>query len=201
MHEEAEGASIQVMPVDFVEETKLVFIRLIAATEIPTLFEVSVSTRFVVLIIGPTTRHIKLYEIGRAMASCLADDVYLIKESFYTNEIYKNVRKYRVQFIYIFQNYKVCRESFYSAKSQEDVISIIDGFHNSTLIIPPSEWDPRIRIEPPQEYLSKVMLELYNYKYASMSIIVKSLLKIFKLSSFRRIVPKRMNSKMTFTKT
>lgn len=77
MHEEAEGASIQVMPVDFVEKTKLVFLRLIAATEIPTLFEVSVSTRFVVLIIGPTTRHIKLYEIGRAMASCLADDVNL----------------------------------------------------------------------------------------------------------------------------
>lgn len=75
MHRKAEGASIHVMPLDFVDKTKMVFLRLEAATEIPSLFEVKIRTRFIVLIVGPADSHLKLYEIGRAISTCLADDV------------------------------------------------------------------------------------------------------------------------------
>lgn len=75
MHRKAEGASILVMPLEFVDKPKIVFLRLEAATEIPSLFEVKIRTRFIVLIIGPTESHLKLYEIGRAASTCLADDV------------------------------------------------------------------------------------------------------------------------------
>ena len=71
----AEGASVLVAPLDFVKEPKLVFLRLEAATELPGVLEVRLKTRFVVVIIGPMDRHIQLYEIGRAMATCLADDI------------------------------------------------------------------------------------------------------------------------------
>lgn len=75
MHRKAEGASILVAPVDFVNTTKLLFIRLEAATELQSLLEVKVKSRFIVLIIGPSERQVQLYEIGRAISTCLADDV------------------------------------------------------------------------------------------------------------------------------
>ena len=124
MHKKAEGASILVMPVDFVDSPKIVFIRLEAATEFSGLFEVNLRARFIVLIIGPNERQHQLYEIGRSISTCLADDV--------------------------------CRELFYSAKSREDVLSVIEQFNRGTMVIPPGEWNPKIRIEPPEKYLSKV---------------------------------------------
>ena len=63
------------MPVDFVESAKLVFLRLEAATELTSLLEVRLRSRFLLLLIGPSERHIQLYEVGRAIATCLADDV------------------------------------------------------------------------------------------------------------------------------
>ncbi len=79
VNSKAEGASILVMPVDFVTTSKLLFLRLESATELETLFEVKLRTRFIVIIIGPIERKIQLYECGRAISSCLADDVFLYK--------------------------------------------------------------------------------------------------------------------------
>ena len=64
------------MPLEFVNKTKLVLLRLEAATELQGILEVRLRSRFVVLIIGPAERHLQLYEIGRAMSACLADDVF-----------------------------------------------------------------------------------------------------------------------------
>lgn len=75
MHRKAEGASILVMPIDFVAKTKMVFIRLSAATDLHGLLEVKIRSRFIVLIVGPLSRRIQLYEIGRAMSASIADDV------------------------------------------------------------------------------------------------------------------------------
>ena len=124
MHTKAEGASILVMPLDFVKTSKLVFLRLEAATELQSLLEVKLRSRFIVLIIGPVEKQIKLYEVGRAMSTCLADDV--------------------------------CRELFYSAQTKDDVIAVVQKFNRGTMVIPPSEWNPKIRIEPPEKFLSKV---------------------------------------------
>ena len=74
----AEGAAIMVMPVEFVRSSKLVFLRLRSAKELANLLEVKIKSKFIVLIIGPIERHIQLYEVGRAMSTCLADDVNFI---------------------------------------------------------------------------------------------------------------------------
>ena len=111
------------MPLDFVDSSKIVFLRLEAATELYTLLEVKLRSRFVVLIVGPKDRHIQLYEIGRVIATCMADDV--------------------------------CRELFYAAQNREQVIEAVRNFNKSTMVIPPGEWNPKIKIEPPQTYLSK----------------------------------------------
>lgn len=123
VHTKAEGASILIMPVDFVKKPKLIFLRLEAATELQSLLEVKLRSRFIVLIIGPIEKQIQLYEVGRAMSTCLADDV--------------------------------CRELFYSAQSKDEIRGIVNQFNRGTMVIPPSEWNPKIRIEPPEKFLSK----------------------------------------------
>jgi hypothetical protein len=50
----------------------------------------------------------------------------------------------------------ICREFAYSAKNSQDVNDMMDRFMHDTYVIPPSEWDPTIRIEPPLKYMSKV---------------------------------------------
>ena len=52
---------------------------------------------------------------------------------------------------------KICRELFYSATSKEEILSVVSQFVRSTMVIPPGEWNPRIRIEPPEKFLSKVL--------------------------------------------
>ncbi|CAF1226295.1 unnamed protein product [Adineta ricciae] len=49
----------------------------------------------------------------------------------------------------------ICREFAYTARSSEDVMQMMDRFMQDTYVIPPSEWDPSIRIEPPPKYMSK----------------------------------------------
>ncbi len=63
------------MPTDFVTKPKLVFIRLKAASRLSGFLEVKLNSRFIVLIIGPIELTNQLYEIGRAISTCLADDV------------------------------------------------------------------------------------------------------------------------------
>jgi solute carrier family 4 (anion exchanger) protein 1 len=131
----AEGATILVAPLDFVAESKIVFIRFKAATTLPSLFELNIMTRFMFIIIGPAKKHAYLFEIGRAMATCLADDL--------------------------------CKELFYAATKRDNLIHAVNFLNESTMLLPPSAWDPKIRIEPPQKYLSKTerknMLDITEY--------------------------------------
>ncbi len=53
----------------------------------------------------------------------------------------------------------ICREFAYIAKDSEDIMRMMDRFMQDTYVIPPSEWDPSIRIEPPPKYMSKVIKE------------------------------------------
>ena len=50
----------------------------------------------------------------------------------------------------------ICREFAYSSKDSQDVMEMVNRFMHDTYVIPPSEWDPSIRIEPPLTYMSKV---------------------------------------------
>ena len=123
VNKKAEAASVLITPLDFVDKMKIVFVRMQSAVLLPSFIEVNKLTRFIVIIIGPANRKPFLYEIGRAIATILADDC--------------------------------CRELFYSAQSQEDILSAINQFNKNAVLIPPSEWDPKIMIEPPEHYLSK----------------------------------------------
>ncbi len=51
----------------------------------------------------------------------------------------------------------ICREFAYTSKDSDDIMQMMDRFMQDTYVIPPSEWDPTIRIEPPSKYTSKVM--------------------------------------------
>jgi hypothetical protein len=53
----------------------------------------------------------------------------------------------------------ICREFAYVSKDSYDIMQMMDRFMQDTYVIPPSEWDPSIRIEPPPKYMSKVMKE------------------------------------------
>lgn len=39
----------------------------------------------------------------------------------------------------------------YKARDREDLIAGIDEFLDEVIVLPPGEWDPNIRIEPPKK--------------------------------------------------
>ena len=55
----------------------------------------------------------------------------------------------------------------YKARNREDIIAGMDEFLDQVTVLPPGEWDPTIRIEPPksvptQEARKKTVLENGN---------------------------------------
>jgi len=48
----------------------------------------------------------------------------------------------------------------YKAKDRADLLSGIDEFLDQVTVLPPGEWDPTIRIEPPKSIPSQVRLGL-----------------------------------------
>lgn len=53
---------------------------------------------------------------------------------------------------------QVFREVAYRAKSRQDILSGIDEFLDQVTVLPPGEWDPKIRIEPPDKVPSQVII-------------------------------------------
>lgn len=51
---------------------------------------------------------------------------------------------------------KVFHEVAYKAKSRDDLLAGIDEFLDQVTVLPPGEWDPSIRIEPPKSVPSQV---------------------------------------------
>lgn len=45
----------------------------------------------------------------------------------------------------------------YKAKDRSDLVAGIDEFLDQVTVLPPGEWDPTIRIEPPKNVPSQVM--------------------------------------------
>lgn len=53
----------------------------------------------------------------------------------------------------------------YKARDRDDLIAGVDEFLDEVIVLPPGEWDPKIRIEPPKKVPSAEMrqvLEDYN---------------------------------------
>ncbi|PVD39088.1 hypothetical protein C0Q70_01716 [Pomacea canaliculata] len=51
--------------------------------------------------------------------------------------------------------YQVFREVAYRARSRQDILAGVDEFLDQVTALPPGEWDPKIRIEPPQSVPSQ----------------------------------------------
>lgn len=52
----------------------------------------------------------------------------------------------------------------YKAKDRTDLLSGIDEFLDQVTVLPPGEWDPTIRIEPPKNVPSQVSHALPSVK-------------------------------------
>lgn len=50
----------------------------------------------------------------------------------------------------------------YKAKDRNDLVAGIDEFLDQVTVLPPGEWDPSIRIEPPKNVPSQVTPYLHN---------------------------------------
>ena len=46
---------------------------------------------------------------------------------------------------------KLFSDVAYKARNREDLIAGIDEFLDEVIVLPPGEWDPNIRIEPPKK--------------------------------------------------
>ena len=51
--------------------------------------------------------------------------------------------------------YQVFHEIAYKAAKREHIIAGIDEFLDAVTVLPPGEWDPSIRIEPPDHLPSQ----------------------------------------------
>ena len=64
---------------------------------------------------------------------------------------------------------EVFHDVAYKAKQRDHLLAGLDEFLDAVTVLPPGEWDPSIRIEPPQNvcvicmYICKTSLNLYIY--------------------------------------
>ena len=57
----------------------------------------------------------------------------------------------------IYLVFQVFREVAYKARTRQDILTGIDEFLDQVTVLPPGEWDPKIRIEPPTSVPSQVL--------------------------------------------
>ncbi|XP_030004861.1 electrogenic sodium bicarbonate cotransporter 1-like isoform X4 [Sphaeramia orbicularis] len=115
---DAEASNVLVGEVDFLESTFVAFVRLQQAVMLGALTEVPVPTRFLFVLLGPKGKAKSYREIGRAIATLMADEVF--------------------------------HDIAYKAKDRQDLLAGIEEFMDEVIVLPPGEWDPEIRIEPPK---------------------------------------------------
>ena len=52
--------------------------------------------------------------------------------------------------------FQIYREVAYKARTRQEVLTGLDEFLDQVTVLPPGEWDPKIRIEPPDKVPSQV---------------------------------------------
>ena len=62
---------------------------------------------------------------------------------------------------------EVFHDVAYKAKKRDHLLAGLDEFLDAVTVLPPGEWDPSIRIEPPQKVhmLDIVMILIYDVKF------------------------------------
>uniref|UniRef100_A0A158P6V0 Anion exchange protein n=1 Tax=Angiostrongylus cantonensis TaxID=6313 RepID=A0A158P6V0_ANGCA len=118
-----EASNVLIGEVDFLQRHICAFVRLKTANVLGDLTEVPVPTRFIFLLLGPTGHGPQYREIGRAIATLMADEIF--------------------------------HDVAYKARNKEDMLDGVDEFLDQVTVLPPGEWDPTIRIEPPNQIPSQ----------------------------------------------
>ncbi|XGW22053.1 hypothetical protein V3C99_004763 [Haemonchus contortus] len=118
-----EASNVLIGEVDFLQRHICAFVRLKTANVLGDLTEVPVPTRFIFLMLGPTGHGSQYKEIGRAIATLMADEIF--------------------------------HDVAYKARNKEDLLDGVDEFLDQVTVLPPGEWDPTIRIEPPNQIPSQ----------------------------------------------
>lgn len=71
----AEATNVLVGSVDFLQAPVYAFVRLAKGVTIPDLIEVPLPTRFLFILLGPSTEHFRYHEIGRSIGTLMSDEV------------------------------------------------------------------------------------------------------------------------------
>jgi len=72
----AEATNVLIGAVDFLQTPVYAFVRLAKGVIIPDLIEVSIPTRFLFILLGPCSEHLRYHEIGRSIGTLMSDEVY-----------------------------------------------------------------------------------------------------------------------------
>uniref|UniRef100_A0A3P8SEA1 Anion exchange protein n=1 Tax=Amphiprion percula TaxID=161767 RepID=A0A3P8SEA1_AMPPE len=151
---DAEASNVLIGEVDFLEKPFVSFVRLAQATTLGGLTEVPVPTRFLFILLGPHGKTKSYNEIGRAIATLMVDDVSDLWQHTSTEYTSNHIRY--VRFI-LFLYFQLFSDVAYKARDREDLIAGVDEFLDEVIVLPPGEWDPKIRIEPPKKVPSAEM--------------------------------------------
>ncbi|CAF3643219.1 unnamed protein product [Rotaria sordida] len=119
----AEATNVLVGAVDFLQVPIYAFIRLAKGVTLPDLVEVALPTRFLFILLGPCSEHLRYHEVGRSIATLMADEIF--------------------------------HDIAYRARNRDDLLAGIDDFLDHVTVLPPGEWDPKTRIEPPKSVPNK----------------------------------------------
>lgn len=60
--------------------------------------------------------------------------------------------------MFVFSLKQIFHDVAYKAKDRSDLLAGIDEFLDQVTVLPPGEWDPSIRIEPPKSVPSQAGL-------------------------------------------
>ena len=71
----AEASNVLVGEMDFLKKPVIAFVRLENATHLGDLTEVPIPTRFIFVMLGPPSSPGRYHEVGRAIATLMADEV------------------------------------------------------------------------------------------------------------------------------
>lgn len=78
---------------------------------------------------------------------------------------------YRIMGFWVFFcRSQVFHDVAYKAKDRNDLVAGIDEFLDQVTVLPPGEWDPSIRIEPPKNVPSQVKRSIKTTLLALLSV-------------------------------
>ncbi|XP_074648267.1 sodium-driven chloride bicarbonate exchanger-like [Tubulanus polymorphus] len=121
----AEASNILVGEVEFLKHPIIAFVRLNKASLMGDLTEVPVPTRFLFILLGPKNN----------------------EQSSNYHEIGRSIAT--------LMSDEIFHDVAYKARKRNDLLAGVDEFLSNCTVLPPGEWDPTIRIEPPKSVPSQ----------------------------------------------